>query len=116
MTGFDDFCTSLESVVDEFGKKGVQLRLRVGERSHTVTVLGDGATALSQAREGIDGVEELALDAAEHHPYWRLLYHCTQISRLVIERWNSEMTGDEIRQIEWSAVELENAARKLAEA
>jgi len=34
---------------------------------------------LARARNGLNDMRELAYTTAEHHPYWNLLYNCSEI-------------------------------------
>jgi hypothetical protein len=72
-------------------------------------------SALSRAKNGLDDVSELAFATAEHHPYWNLLYHASQISKATLEKWNSELTKEELDEIVWSIAELKNTVEKLRE-
>ena len=111
MTEFDDFCSALQELVDRFGKRGTHLRIKMD--GDAIRILGEGATALSQARRGAEEIEELASATAEHHPYWNLLYQCAQITEIVLDRWDDEIAGDEADQIRWSISELDGALRRL---
>ena len=41
---------------------------------------------VSRAERALYDIQELADSTAEHHPYWALLYNCSQISKLVLEK------------------------------
>jgi len=56
---------------------------------------------------------ELSYTTAEHHPYWKLLYSCVEISRIVLERWNDEISTDDVDEIRWMISELQNSLNKL---
>jgi len=61
----------------------------------------------------VDKMAELSYTAAEHHPYWKLLYSCVEISRIVLERWNDEISTDDVDEIRWMISELQNSLNKL---
>jgi hypothetical protein len=61
----------------------------------------------------VDKMAELSYTVAEHHPYWKLLYSCVEISRIILERWNDEISTDDIDEIRWMISELQNSLNKL---
>ena len=61
----------------------------------------------------VDKMAELSYTTAEHHPYWKLLYSCVEISRIVLERWNDEISTDDVDEIRWMISELQNSLNKL---
>ena len=68
---------------------------------------------VSRAERALYDIQELADSTAEHHPYWILLYNCSQISKLILEKWNSELTEEDLSEIRWMISELENSCSKL---
>ena len=61
----------------------------------------------------VDKMAELSYTTAEHHPYWKLLYSCAEISKTKLEKWNSELTSDELDEILWHVKELKIHVKKL---
>ena len=61
----------------------------------------------------VDKMAELSYTTAEHHPYWKLLYSCVEISKIVLERWDDELTKEDLSEIRWIISELENSCSKL---
>ena len=61
----------------------------------------------------VDKMAELSYTTAEHHPYWKLLYSCVEISRIILERWNDEISTDDVDEIRWMIAELQNSLNKL---
>ena len=68
---------------------------------------------VSRAERALYDIQELADSTAEHHPYWVLLYNCSQISRSILEKWNDELTEEDLSEIRWMISELENSCNKL---
>ena len=68
---------------------------------------------VSRAERALYDIQELADSTAEHHPYWVLLYNCSQISKLILEKWNDELTEEDLSEIRWMISELENSYNKL---
>ena len=61
----------------------------------------------------VDKMSELSYTVAEHHPYWKLLYSCVEISRIILERWNDEISTDDVDEIRWMISGLQNSLNKL---
>ncbi|KAG0511703.1 MAG: hypothetical protein V3T63_03645 [Nitrosopumilaceae archaeon] len=112
---FSDFYESLLELVKSFEKKNTMLKIEEDLESNIISIFGENITSISRAKNGIEAVAELAYTTAEHHPYWALLYHCTQISKSSLEKWNDDFTKDELDEIEWSIDELKHTCKKLKE-
>ena len=69
--------------------------------------------SVSRAENALYDIQELADSASEHHPYWALLYNCSQISKVILEKWNDELTDEDLSEIRWMISELENSCDKL---
>src|SRR3970040_975481 len=95
------------------GRKNFFRFLSISFRS--IQIFGENIDSLSRAKNGIEDVSELSYTTAEHHPYWALLYHCTQIGKISLDKWNDELTNEELDEIEWSIDELKNTCKKLKE-
>ena len=68
---------------------------------------------VSRAERALYDIQELADSTAEHHPYWALLYNCSQISKTILEKWNDDLTEEDLSEIRWMISELENSYNKL---
>jgi len=68
---------------------------------------------VSRAERALYDIHELADSTAEHHPYWVLLYNCSQISKTILEKWNDDLTEEDLSEIRWMISELENSYNKL---
>ena len=68
---------------------------------------------VSRAERALYDIQELADSTAEHHTYWVLLYNCSQISKSVLEKWNDDLTEEDLSEIRWMISELENSYNKL---
>jgi len=115
MTLLSDFYGSLFELVKSYQKKNLALKVEQDLETDIIRILGKNITTLSRAKSGIEEVIELAETSAEHHPYWGLLYNSSQISRTSLEKWDNQLTKDEIKEIEWSLDELKNTCKKLKE-
>ena len=68
---------------------------------------------VSRAERALYDIQELADSTAEHHPYWILLYNCSQISKSILEKWNDDLTKEDLDEIRRMISELENSCNKL---
>lgn len=112
---FDDFHQALLELIKKFENNDSMLKVDADIESNLIRVFGKNFDALTRAKKGIEDVSELAYTTAEHHPYWSLLYHCTQLGKISLEKWNGNLTKEEIDEIEWSLEEIKNSCKKLRE-
>ena len=115
MTAFDAFYDDLHELVNEHEKKNTPLKVEKDLEVDIVKIFGENVTALTRAKNGLNDVTELAYATAEHHPYWNLLYNCSEIANIVLERWKSELSKKDTSDIEWSIKELKQSLEKISE-
>lgn len=108
---FAKLCQSLEQVIKSFESKGVLAKMTVDPESHIIRIRGENSDGLRLAKAGLEEMEELALTTAEHHPYWALLYNGTQILKIVLEKWDDNLSADELQEISWHADEIKNSSK-----
>lgn len=114
MATFDSFCQTLEKLVHEYEKDNTLLKIEKDDESDIVKIFGENMSALSRAKNGINDVTELAYTTAEHHPYWNLLYNCSEISHTILEKWNGTLSKEDIDNIKWAIKELDQALEKIS--
>ena len=76
-------------------------------------IMAPNDDSVSRAERALYDIQELADSTAEHHPYWALLYNCSQISKSILEKWNDDLTKEDLNEIRWMISELENSCNKL---
>ena len=113
MATFDSFCESLEKLIHEYEKDNTLLKIEKDDDSDIVKIFGENMSALARARNGLNDLSELAYTTAEHHPYWNLLYNCSEIAHTILEKWNDSLTKDEIGDIKWAIKELNQTLEKI---
>ena len=89
------------------------IRIEKDMESNIIRIYGENADSVNRAKNGLEDVTELAVTTAEHHPYWAFLFHCSQISKISLDKWNDDLTKDDLSEISWSIDELKNACKKL---
>ena len=115
MTSFDAFYNDLLALVNKHEKNNTPLKVEKDLETNIVKIFGENITALARAKNGLNDVTELAYATAEHHPYWNLLYNCSEITNTVLEKWKSELSKKDISDIEWSIKELKQSLEKITE-
>ena len=115
MTSFDAFYNDLLELVNKHEKNNTPLKVEKDLETNIVKIFGENITALTRAKNGLNDVTELAYATAEHHPYWNLLYNCSEITNIVLEKWKSELSKKDISDIEWSIKELKQSLEKITE-
>ena len=107
---FSKFYESLLELVKSFEKKNVLVKLNPDLDSNIIRIYGERSNGLALAKTGLEEIEELALTTAEHHPYWSLLYNCSQILKIVLEKWSDTLSEEEIKEILWYIDEIKNSS------
>ncbi len=115
MTSFDDFYNDLLELVNKHEKSNTPLKIEKDLETDIVKIFGENVTALARAKNGLNDMTELAYATAEHHPYWNLLYNCSEIANIVLEKWKSELSKKDANDIEWSIKELKQSLQKISE-
>ena len=115
MTAFDTFYNDLHELVNKHEKNNTALKVEKDLETDIVKIFGENVTALARAKNGLNDVTELAYATAEHHPYWNLLYNCSEIANIVLEKWKSELSKKDASDIEWSIKELKQSLEKISE-
>lgn len=112
---FDTFYNELHELVTKHEKNNTPLKVQKDLDVNIVKIFGENITALARAKNGLLDVTELAYATAEHHPYWNLLYNCSEIANIVLEKWKSELSKKDASDIEWSIKELKQSLEKITE-
>lgn len=110
---FDDFFKSLQKLIKSYEEKNLMIKTQSNLESNIVCLYGEKMSSLARAQSGLDDVSELAYTTAEHHPYWNVLYHACQIAKTILDKWDGELTKEELAEISWSIDELKNTCEKL---
>lgn len=92
----------------------VSVRIAFDKDAGIIKIYGEDSDHVKRAYSGLADVQELAYATAEHHPYWVLLYHANEISRTVLDKWDSQLTADQISEMSWRCDEIKMALQRLA--
>ncbi|MFL6490149.1 MAG: hypothetical protein ACJ70M_01455 [Nitrososphaera sp.] len=113
MSSIDRILLAIKAILEELQKQNVFFKVSVDRDAGIVRIYGEDSHYIKRASSGLGEVLELAYTTAEHHPYWALLYNGTEICKTVLERWESELTTDQISEISWRCDEIKMALGRL---
>ena len=113
MSSFKLFFEELLILVEKYEKKQVMIKVESEPDYEFIKIFGEKIDSILRAKTGLNDVSELAYTTAEHHPYWALLYNCSEISKTVLEKWNDKISSEEMDEIKWHIKEIENSCKKL---
>ena len=115
MTELDFFYNDLMKFINEYEKKNILLKVEKDPDFDIVKIFGEHISALARAKNGLNDISELAYATSEHHPYWNLLYNCSEIANIVLDKWNQSLTKEDTRDMEWSIEKMQQSLKKIIE-
>jgi len=113
MTNFKNFYNDLLDLAKKYELQNTPLKIENDLENDIIKIFGEKITSISRARNGLNDVVELAYATAEHHPYWNLLYNCSEIASSILEKWQESLSNDDLSDIEWSIKELNQSLEKI---
>lgn len=114
MSNIDRVLERVRPVLEELESSDkISTKIGVDKDSGIIRIYGEGSDYVKRASSGLEEVLELAYTTAEHHPYWAILYHAAEISKTALERWESELTADQISEMSWRCDEIKMALERL---
>ncbi|HKZ61000.1 MAG TPA: hypothetical protein VJZ68_01105 [Nitrososphaera sp.] len=115
MSSIDRVLERVRPVLEELeNKERISTKIGVDRDAGIVRIYGEGSDYIRRASSGLEEMLELAYTTAEHHPYWAMLYHASEISKVALEKWESELTADQISEMSWRCDEIKMALDRLA--
>jgi hypothetical protein len=115
MSSIDRVLESIKPALEELQKKDISTRVGVDRDAGIIRIYGEGSDYIRRATSGLSEMLELAYTTAEHHPYWLVLYHATEVCKAVLDKWESELSADQLSEMSWRCDEIKMALDKLAE-
>ena len=113
MTNFDNFYTDLLELIEKYKDNDTYLKIESDPENQIIKIFGDKLTSLERARNGLSDVSELAYTVAEHHPYWNLLNHSSEITKTLLEKWTDSLSSEDFSDIDWALKKLEETFQKI---
>ena len=113
MEDFESFYHDLLDLAKKYETKNIPLKIEKDLENDIVKIFGEKITSLARAKNGLNDVTELSYTTAEHHPYWNLLYNCSEIATSVLEKWKDSLSNEDLSDIEWAIKELAQSLEKI---
>jgi len=113
MTDFENFYNDLLGFAKKYEQQNIPLKIEKDLNNDIIKIFGQRITSLARAQNGLNDVTELAYTTAEHHPYWNLIYNCSEITNSVLEKWNESLSESDFSDIEWAIKELNQTLEKI---
>ena len=113
MEDFESFYHDLLDLAKKYETKNIPLKIEKDLENDIVKIFGEKITSLARAKNGLNDVTELSYTTAEHHPYWNLLYNCSEIATSVLEKWKDSLSDEDLSDIEWAIKELNQSLEKI---
>ena len=110
---FQSFFEELKLLVEKFEKKQTQIKMESDLDYDSVKIFGEKMDSVTRAKLGVDDAAELAYTIAEHHPYWAILYNCTEITKTILEKWNDQLTSEQLDEMKWNLKEIQNTISNI---
>ncbi len=111
----DRVAQKVRQAADELADEGISVKVGVDGDAGMLRIYTEKSNALKKASSGLAEALELAYTTAEHHPYWAMLYHATEISKLLLEKWDSDLSTDNLSEIAWRCDEIKAAQERASE-
>ena len=112
MTDFNNFHHDLMELVKKY-ENDLGLKVEEDLEHDIIKIFGVKITSLARAQNGLNDMTELAYTTAEHHPYWNLLYNCSEIGHTVLDKWKKSLSSEDISDIEWALKEINQTLEKI---
>lgn len=105
----------VKSALSDLEKDGIMTKIGIDRDAGIVKVYTEKSDALKRGSAGLAEVLELAYTTAEHHPYWGMLYHATEVSKILLEKWDSDLSQDNVSEIGWRLDEIRMALSRAGD-
>ena len=113
MTDFENFYHDLLELAKKHEHQNTPLKIEKDLENGIIKIFGEKITSLARAQNGLNDVAELAYTTAEHHPYWNLLYNCSEIANSVLEKWRGSLSAEDFSDITWALKEIDQSLKKI---
>lgn len=103
----------IKSLLELFNKEeGASVTISIDKESEVIRICNQDTTIVKKASSALSEVLELSYATSEHHPYWSILYHATEISKTILDEWDSNLSKDTISEMSWRADKIKVALEK----
>lgn len=109
----DRVAQSVKGALDQLQEQeNIPTKMGVDRDAGIVKIYSEKSDSLGKASSGLSDMLELAYTTAEHHPYWGMLYHAAEISKMLLEKWDSDLSADNLGEISWRCNEIKMALER----
>ena len=116
MSSIDRVLERIRPTLEELqSTENISTKIGIDKDAGIIRIYGEGSNHVRRASSGLSEILELAYTTAEHHPYWAVLYHATEISKAALEKWESKLTAEQINEMSWRCDEIKAALERLAQ-
>ncbi|MDQ3872790.1 MAG: hypothetical protein M3258_04170 [Thermoproteota archaeon] len=114
MSSVDSIFNEIKTTVEDMKRENdASIKIHVDREAGIIRIYNEGSSIIKQASSGLADVLELAYTTAEHHPYWAILYNATEICKTILDKWDSQMTSDQLSEMSWRCDEIKMAIDRL---
>lgn len=114
MSSIDRILERVKPVLEELeNKEKITTKVGIDRDAGIIRIYGEGSDYIRRASSGLAEMLELAYTTAEHHPYWAVLYHAAEISKAALDKWESDLTADQMSEMSWRCDEIKAALDRL---
>lgn len=106
----------VKKILSELEKGNITAKVAVDPEAKLIKIYGEGSDYIKRASAALAEIQELAYTTAEHHPFWAILYHASELSKSVLDKWDGRLTNDQISEMAWRCDEIKMSLDRLAEA
>lgn len=103
----------VKKLEESLQKQGITVKVRSDNEAGMIRIYSESSDMLKRAISGLQEVAELAYTTAEHHPYWGIVYHAIEMSKIVLEKWEDELDKNELSELLWRVEEIKGALQRL---
>src|ERR687888_307029 len=98
----DTLFEKIKSIVELSNEyEGVSIKIVSDIDSGIIKIYDQDTDIIKRASYGLSDLLELSYSSAEHHPYWAILYNATEILKMILDKWESDFSKDEIDYMSW---------------
>ena len=111
---FEEILESIKSL--DIIKNNEKIKIKSNKENRIVKIYeSEFFGPLENAKEGLQDILELSYTTAEHHPYWGIIYHSSEIIKFSLDRWYGELKPEEIDEMIWRTEEIKYFLNRIKE-
>ena len=96
---------------NEYNEK---IQARINSDDEILKIYSNNCSLLRRTNAAVSEILDMSYSSAEHHPYWMLLYNASEIVKSVLDVWDSELSSDQISEINWRLEEMKSSLDRIS--